>query len=63
MLIRVMYKNGKFDQVREFILDKLIESERIVKFYRSGRWALIGNDKLRGVGGINLGYRRRTYDH
>ncbi|NJD57249.1 MAG: hypothetical protein FIA94_12730 [Nitrospirae bacterium] len=63
MLIRVMYKNGRYDQVKGFILDKLIESERVVKFYRSGRWAIIGHDKLRGTGGINLGYHRRYYEY
>jgi len=62
MLIRVMYKNGRYDQVKDFILDKLIESERVVKFYRAGRWAIVGHDRLRGNGGINLGYHRRYYE-
>jgi hypothetical protein len=62
MLIRVVYKDGTYDMVKEIILDKLVQSNRILKFYRSGNWAVIGNDPIRGIGGSSTGYRRRQYD-
>jgi len=63
MLIRVMYKDGTYDMAKEVILDKLIQSETILKFYRSGQWAVIGRDPVRGMGGSGTGYRRRKYDN
>jgi hypothetical protein len=45
--IRVLYRNGIYGNVEDTILDKLIEEEEIIKFYRSGRWVTIGSDPLR----------------
>ena len=63
MLIRVMYRDGKYDMVKDIVLDNLIHSEKILKLYRSGHWAFIGSDPIRGMGGSGTGYRRRKYDN
>jgi len=63
MLINVMYKDGTYDLVKDIVLDKLIHTEKIMKFYRSGRWVYIGRDPIRGMGGSGTGYRRRQYDN
>ncbi len=54
MLIPVMYPNGKHDQVKDFMLSKLIDSHNIVKFKRSNGWVNITVDKIRGAGIISL---------
>lgn len=59
MVIRVMYKNNKYDMVKAFRLDELIDSGKIVKFHRSDGWATIGFTRLRGTGGIYNGHDRR----
>ena len=63
MLIRVMYRDGKYDMVKDIVLDNLIHSEKILKLYLSGHWAVIGSGPIRGMGGIGTGYRRRKYDN
>ena len=63
MIIRVIYTNGNYDLVKDLLLDQLIYSGRVSKFYRSGKWAVIGRDRVRGMGGADIGYRRRRYDH
>ena len=59
MLIRVIYQDDKHDMVKPFILDALISSKKIKKFLRSGEWAVIGVDPLRGMGGQFNGMERR----
>jgi len=51
MMIRVEYKDGKQQLVRPHQLKKLIASEKIVRFERSGGWATLGSDILRDPGG------------
>ncbi len=60
MLIRVMYKDNKYDMVKPFSLDKLIMSGRIKKFLRSEGWATIGVDPIRGHSGSYEGQERRS---
>jgi len=62
MLIRVMYKDGTYGLVKDLVLDKLIHTEKIMQFYRSGHWVFIGREPVRGMGGTGTGYRRRQYD-
>lgn len=50
MLIRVKYPNGKFDMVREFRLDYLIETKVIHSFERSSGWVVLGVDPIRQPG-------------
>jgi len=59
MLIRVVYQSDKHDMVKPFILDSLISEKKIKKFLRSGGWATIGTDRLRGIGGPFSGFERR----
>lgn len=59
MVIRVMYKNNKYDMVKASRLDELIDFGKIVKFLRSDGWATIGFTRLRGTGGIYNGHERR----
>lgn len=59
MIIRVIYHNNKYDMVKDFILDTLIASNKITKFYRSDGWVTIGLDPIRGIGGDYSGPERR----
>jgi hypothetical protein len=62
MLVRVMYRDGTYDIVKDIVLDRLIQTKEILKLYRSGHWAIIGRDPVRGMGGSGTGYRRRHRD-
>jgi hypothetical protein len=61
MLIKVMYKDGKYGMVKPFLLDRLIVSGKIIKFLRSEGWIVIGVDRIRGAGdgGCYQGPERR----
>ncbi len=59
MLLKVMYQNDKYDMVRPSLLNELISSKKIKKFYRSGEWADIERDPIRGSVGSYLGPERR----
>ncbi len=50
MLIRIMYRDGRFDMVKSFFLEWLIESGRIAMFRRSQGWVVPGRDPVRRVG-------------
>ncbi len=50
MLIPVIYKNGNHDQVKDFMLPKLINDNGIAKFKRSSGWVTIGLDRIRDMG-------------
>lgn len=47
MLVHVMYSGNSYDYVKDFILDKLINASKIVKFRRSAGWVSIGSDPVR----------------
>lgn len=47
MLVRVQYKNEKYDMVRDFMLDQLIGAGKVWRFLRSSGWAVIGRDPVR----------------
>jgi hypothetical protein len=63
MLIRILYINNKYDMVKDIMLNELITSGKITKFYRSDGWVNIGHDPIRGIG-VRDSYsspkRRRT---
>jgi hypothetical protein len=59
MLLKVIYQNDKYDMVRPSLLHELILSKKIKKFYRSGGWADIERDPIRGLGGSYSGQERR----
>jgi hypothetical protein len=45
--ILVDYGNGVLGNVKDTLLDELIEKREIKKFYRSGGWVTIGSDSVR----------------
>ena len=47
MLIPVVYPNGKHDQVKDFLLSRLIDEQSIAKFKRSSGWISISSDEIR----------------
>lgn len=47
MLIQVMYPDNKYDYVKDFLLDELIASRKIIKFRRASGWVTIGVDPVR----------------
>ncbi len=61
MLIRVMYRDYRYDYVDTSTLDRLITSDGIRKFLRPNedRWAEVARDPIRGIGGIYTGPERR----
>jgi len=62
MLIHVQYSDSRYDMVKEFWLDELIENKRIIKFRRRDSWVVIGVDPVRKPksGGSYQGPERRT---
>jgi hypothetical protein len=59
MMLRVLYRNSKYDMVKDSFLDGLIISGRIEKFRRAQGWVTIGRDATRGRGGVYDGPERR----
>lgn len=49
MLVRVRYSTGTYDYVSPTSMDKLIQSDAITLFFRSGSWVTIGVDPIRGL--------------
>ncbi len=60
MLIRIVYRNEKFDLVKPLMLNKLLAGGRVKKFFRSGVWANTEKDCIRGKGGNYNGKERRA---
>ncbi len=54
MLIKVIYSDNTADMVKNYLLEGLITSGRIVAFRRSDGWVTIGRDPVR--------QGRREYD-
>ncbi|MBJ6752115.1 GSU3473 family protein [Geomonas anaerohicana] len=47
MLIQVSYNDDKYDYVKDFMLEPLIQSGAISKFRRRSGWVQIGIDPVR----------------
>ena len=47
MLIHVALTDSRFDYVKDYLLDELIDSKMIVKFRRKNGWVVIGTDPVR----------------
>jgi hypothetical protein len=47
MMIRVVYRDGRYDMVKRWTLEKLIEQDSIQGFCRADGWVRIGRDRLR----------------
>jgi hypothetical protein len=48
MLIAVQYKDGRFDMVKERLLDQLISEREISLFRRRNGWTTIERGRVRG---------------
>jgi len=61
MVLHIQYQNNAFDYVNSEILDHLIHTRRIKRFYRPSedKWVIIGIDPIRGNGGDYDGQERR----
>ena len=61
MVLHIQYYNNKFDYINSEILDQLINTRRIKRFYRPSeeKWVVIGIDPIRGNGGDHEGKERR----
>lgn len=60
MIIRVMYNDEKYDMVKDYLLDPLIASGKVKKFYRQSEgWVSVTNARVRGMGGAYDGPERR----
>ncbi len=57
--IRVRFDNETTAFVRKEELQELIQSGKIVSFYRNDEWVKVGVDPVRGVGGKYRGPERR----
>jgi len=62
MMIRVMYSDGRFDLVKNTMLDQLLAKNRVASFKRSGGWAVVGRDPVRGAGGMAYQGPDRRFD-
>lgn len=60
MLIRIVYRNEKYDLVKPLVLNRMLADGRVKKFLRSGGWTNTGTDRMRGIGGDYKGSERRT---
>jgi len=47
VLIRVLHTDGYYDYVKPQLLDRLIESEEIISFYRQTGRVVLGVDSVR----------------
>jgi len=47
MLIQVAYPDEKYDYVKDFMLDRLIDENKVVKFRRRLGWVTVGVDQVR----------------
>lgn len=60
MMLKVVYVNEKHDMVKDYLLDRFIETGKIRKFKRSDGWVTVGVDLIRGKGGPYNGPERRN---
>lgn len=62
MLVQVNWTNNRYDYVKDFMLDSLIEAGVVARFLRSSGWVTIGVDPIRTSSGNQRfeGIERRT---
>jgi hypothetical protein len=49
MLVRILRNKGYYDYVKPQMLDRLIETEEIVRFYRASGPVVLGVDPVRST--------------
>lgn len=47
MLLQIAYNDNRYDYVKDFMLDGLIDSGKVARFRRSTGWVSIGVDPIR----------------
>lgn len=47
MLVQVNWTNTRYDYVKDFMLDSLIEAGVVARFLRSSGWVTVGVDLIR----------------
>jgi len=47
MLIHVLYDDNRYDYVKGFQLDRLLEMKKVQRFKRSSGWVTVGVDAMR----------------
>ncbi|MFA7061198.1 MAG: hypothetical protein WC156_10300 [Pedobacter sp.] len=47
MLIQIEYYDNKFDFVKNYQLDSLLEKQKVHRFKRSSGWVTVGIDPIR----------------
>ncbi|MGA1874831.1 MAG: GSU3473 family protein [bacterium] len=47
MLIRVKFRNNKYNYIKPGLLDRMIETGRVEAFCRGTAWVVIGKDRIR----------------
>jgi len=59
--INVRYSKYAYGMTPRQLLNELIASNQILKFYRNSekRWVTVGTDPIRGMGGTYIGPERR----
>lgn len=62
MLIRVMYRDNRFDYVKTAVLDELLSDGALAGFRRKAGWVLVGRDPVRGGGSFAYGGPERRID-
>ena len=50
MMLRVVYTDGSFDLVNDFMLSLLIQSRKVTKFIRSSGWVDVDSQHVRREG-------------
>lgn len=58
-MIRVITNNFQESMVDEHVLGSLIESNKLIAFYRSDEWVVIGKDSVRVQHTLHQGKERR----
>ncbi len=59
MLIKVIYRDNTADMVKDYLLEGLIGSGRVVAFRRSSGWVTVGKDPVRSGKRDYAGVERR----
>ena len=62
MLIQVAYSDNRYDYLKDFQLDRLLERGQVAGFRRKSGWVRVGVDSIREQGRKNsyFGPERRT---
>ena len=63
MLVQVNWTNNRYDYVKDFMLDSLIEAGVVARFLRSSGWVTVGVDPVRTNSHQEYNGRERRSQH